>query len=147
VSYESTEAQVQGLLGARSCVASIWRWAAAKSVIAGNLDLFIDASRNEMARWPAVIPARLAPRPLGTALESAARMRSRLALVASQRGFQFLAQPLHCLSQALLFLIQALHLFAQLLVLALRTVQVLLGNILDLSRRTGLAVPFSSTLR
>ena len=55
-------------------------------------------------------------------------MRSRLPLARSQRSLQFLAQPL-------IFLPQALNLFAQLLVLALRRVQVLLGNKFDGFRR------------
>ena len=71
-----------------------------------------------------VIPARLAPWPLGTALESSPRMRSRLALARSQGCFQLFAQTLN-------FLSQALNLFSQLLVLALRAVQVLLGNEFD----------------
>jgi len=87
----------------------------------GNRDLLIDASGNGTARPPAVFPARLTPRPLRTALESSPRMRSRLALAGSKRCFQFLAQPLVLLSQAL-------NLFSQSLVLALRPVQVLLGN-------------------
>jgi hypothetical protein len=90
----------------------------------GNRDLLIDARGKGTARLPAVIPARLAPWPLGTALESSPRMRSRLALARPQRCFQFLAQPLN-------FLSQALNLFSQLLVLALRPVQVLLGNEFD----------------
>ena len=69
----------------------------------GNRDPFIHARRNGAARLPAVAAARFAAWTLRIGFGIAPRVRRGLALAGAQRGFQFAAQTLSFLLQALVF--------------------------------------------
>ena len=67
----------------------------------GNRDSFIHARRDGTARLPAIAAARFAAWALRVGFWVAARMRCGLTLAGTQRRFQFPAQPLRFLFQAL----------------------------------------------
>ena len=92
-----------------------------------NRDPFIHARRNGAARLPTVAAARFAAWPLRVGFWVAPRMRGGLTLAGTQRCFQFPAQPLS-------FLFQALVLFSQPVNFLLRPVQFSFRNKLDALR-------------
>ena len=114
--------------------AALWQW---------NRDSFIHARRDGTARLPAIAAARFAAWPLWVGFWCAARMGCGLALAGAQRGFQFPAQTLR-------FLFQALVVFAQPVIFLLHTVQFAFRNKLDPLRLPvsgALAKRFHPTLR
>src|SRR5262245_3838650 len=68
-------------------------------------DTFIHPPRSGAAGLPAVAPAWFAPRALRVGFGCTARMRRGLTFAGAQRGFQFPAQTLGLLLQALVFLL------------------------------------------
>ncbi len=97
-----------------------------------DLDLFVYMLRDRPLMVGAMGLTGLAPRRFGIVLRLAARERSGLAFASTQRGFQFVAQSLILLPQALQFLVKSLllpfyllHLFAGLIALPSRTPQLL----------------------
>ena len=96
-----------------------------------NGDPFIYARRDRTACPPAVAAPRFSARPLRIGFGVASRMRRGLALTGAQSGFQFSAQPLRLLFQALDLFLLPFTLLPQPLVLLLRPIQLPLGNKLD----------------
>ena len=77
------------------------------------MELFIDARREGAAGSSAVSATGFPAWGLGVRFQFSARMWCGLSLARPQRGFQFLAQPLDLLLQALAFLLPLLVLLLQ----------------------------------
>src|SRR5947208_16220896 len=94
-----------------------------------DVDPFIEARRNGAAGSSAVGATGFPAWGLGVRFQFPARMRRGLSLAGPQRCFQFLAEPLDLLPQAVAFLLQALTFPLPSLVLLLQPFDLPLGSV------------------